>query len=178
MMLTKNIALGELTPAVPSAIQMLMFLNMATKLQFIRDLIKKPIYVTNGQRTEADYTRLLNSGYHPSETSDHYYGVPIHITTVDKVSLYGSEYCYSVGAVDFVSQIDTALLFKQLVDLVRGKKLIVGQLIHEWGNGKDWIHISNEPSLIYCTGIVDKYFNRQQLLESKDAGQTYQVPSL
>ena len=40
----------------------------------IRRKVGRPVRITSGVRTQADRTRLLAQGYHPSDKSDHYWG--------------------------------------------------------------------------------------------------------
>jgi len=171
MKLTANFALEEFTKTAfddLSAQQKTMLIALSSTMQVIRDVIKEPIRVTSGMRDLSDYNRLVAKGYFPSDTSDHFFGVEVPIVKEAKKAIYGKTYSMSVGACDFtVSNNDKA--FK----LIMGLKLPIGQLIHEYGNGKDWIHISNSPTLIYSDSICKKYLTRPKYMISSDAGKTY-----
>lgn len=180
MNLTKNFTLEELCPnstirATLSSTQMEMLSAIATNiLQPIRNILGRPIGITSAVRSSYDYNRLRAAGYNPSETSDHYYGFPVEIINSNKITKFGKTYSYSVGAVDFtVLGMNNSDIYRIIYDMCNRKKLAVGQLIHEYGNGMDWIHISNPPTLIYSESFCSKYLNKGKFLVSSDAGKTY-----
>jgi hypothetical protein len=177
--LTTNFAFEEISPNVTrdklSQIQMEMVIAMATTLQLIRNMLGVAMRISSGIRIDTDYARLVAAGYHPSESSDHYYGYPVTIQDPLKVYKFGKMYTYSVGAVDFrAPSLANDLVYEKIKAMVDAGKISVGQLIHEYGSGMDWLHISNDPRRFYSDRFVTQYLVKEKFLVSSDAGKTYQ----
>jgi len=177
--ITTNFSFEEICPSVPreklSQVQMEMVITMAGMLQTIRNRLGVAVKINNGVRVAEDYNRLVAAGYSPSQTSDHYYGYPVTITDPLKVYKYGKLFTYSVGAVDFrAPTMPNDGVYEIVKSLIDAQKIKVGQLIHEYGSGMDWIHISNDPRRYYSDRFVTMYLDREKFLTSSDAGKTYQ----
>lgn len=91
-------------------------------LQPIRDKFGAPIVVTSGYRSP-----LLNKSIGGSPTSQHKTGNASDIRTKSD------------------SLVDNRALFNLVKKMIEEGKIVVGQLIWEYGNndGPDWLHISN-----------------------------------
>jgi len=187
--LSTNFHLSEITSlpvsSIPGSRLHLMLSLCKDILQPIRDFLGVPVKVTSGMRDMDEYHRLIKKGYYPSETSDHFFGVPVPIRKKYKRSKYGSLYTLSVGAVDIVPAGGASRAFKRLILNANeedgtitlpfsggDKKISIGQMILEKRRSY-WIHISNSPLLVYSQGFVDRYLRRTHFLESLDNGQTY-----
>ena len=134
--------------------------------------------VSSGVRTLVDYGRLIALGYHPSQTSDHYFGQAIPLDPVtEKFKKFGSFYSFSVGAGDVIPEGVSALqVFQTAVELDRQEKVFFGQIIYERGGVSDVerIHFGNDPDLFYQPSVC-KIFKRTKYLTSVDGGKTYKV---
>lgn len=152
----------------------IMLENLAQEiLQPARDQLGRMI-VTSGIRDVKDYHRLIAKGYYPSETSDHFYGASLILRSAKKIKKYGKRYSYSVGAGDIVPvDVEPYEAFKFMINLYKKSKIQYGQLIYEKHNSKEWIHVSNPPTLIYSKKFVDKFLTRIPVLQSLDGGRTY-----
>ena len=151
--------------------------NLADTLQKIRNVLKVKITVTSGLRTVADYHRLVKRGYNPSETSSHAFGASVLLRSMKKIKKFGTRYSYSVGAADIVPNMDVWDAYRKIVSLWKRKKLDIefGQLIYESQGSKEWIHISNPPTLVYSEEFARKFLKRARFLKSMDGGKTYQI---
>lgn len=145
---------------------------LVRSLQVIRDEIGVPITITNCYRTEENHRDLLNRGYYPSETSDHFFGQRLPVHRPDKIKKYGKYFDLSVGATDFVCA-NITYNFSKIVHLAVSGQIRVGQLILETGNGKTWIHISNDPELVYGQALSRRIPSREKFLYSLDGGASY-----
>ena len=157
--------------------QRMLFTTMAVNiLNIIADHFGVIPHVTSGQRLESDYERLIAAGYHPADTSDHFYGAVVPCRTPEHIAKYGKTYSLSVGASDIIFPgIDTFKAYEEIVELDKTGKICCGQIIHEYGSGKDWIHVANDPILFYSDKVVHDLLNRPKYLYSKDDGKTYEV---
>lgn len=175
MHLSKNFVLSEITSLEESSLsnlQMLMLKNICEEiLEPIREFCSSRIKIRSGMRTLHDYVRLKDQGYHPSETSDHFFGTPITLSNSDKIKKYGKVYLFSVGAVD-IEFLDTKTEEAFLKILSRREKFKVGQIILEKMNSF-WIHISNPPTLVFSDRVFTNLLYRQKYLYSLDGGRSY-----
>jgi hypothetical protein len=60
------------------------------------------------------------------------------------------------------------------IDLPSGS-ILVGQVIHEFGSGTNWVHCANPPTLKFSADFVNKFLNRICFLTSADKGISYQA---
>jgi len=183
--LTEHFRLSEFTrvsvESIPK-VQMFLIKSLANQLEAVRTILTTefrksvPIHITSGWRTREDFDRLVSQGYHPSETSDHYYGVPISIQALEKKLKWGDVYSYSVGATDIIPvNVDIEKAFEVICQKAKDKILFLGQVIHEYNRakGQDWIHLSNSPLLMYSQAFVNEFLLRSQFLVSNDGGVSY-----
>ena len=79
-----------------------MIVEHANMMQIIRDAHGSAISFNSAVRLPSDYQRLIDAGYNPSPTSDHFFGLPVTIPEKEKVKIskFGSIYTMSSGAVD------------------------------------------------------------------------------
>jgi len=174
--MTKNFPLIEFQkvgfPIDASIKEMFMLKLIADNLQFIRDEIGVPIIITNSFRTRENYLAMLNKGYYPSETSDHFYGQKIPVKNPEKIEKYGAWFDLSTGAVDFkCAEIEKN--FKKIVQMAISGEIKIGQLILESNGSSKWIHMSNSPEAVYGKALASKIPFRQPYLCSLDGGRTY-----
>lgn len=181
--LTDNFYLNEffrnkrIPKTVPDRV-LFLIQKQAEMLQYFRGVIgNKSMIITSGVRTSKDYTRLVEAGYRPSITSDHYFGYPVKLQHgTEKYEKYGEYFTDSIGAVDFITT-DIDDTFKKIVEDI----LIVGaykpkQVIFEISDkGNPWIHISNEESVIFSDKFKEFTGKATQFLYSKDNGRTYEI---
>lgn len=134
-------------------------------LQPIRNTDKRVrIDITGPARNSLDVIRLIRQGYHPSVTTDHFFGVPqtipaIGATNLSKIERYGEIYTYSVGAVDIrpdIPQTLTAFMgyYRKMVIMNEARDINAGQIILEKGKYTYWIHVSNPVSLVYYPNFI------------------------
>lgn len=179
--ITKNFSFYEFRPFGTSKswkpisdYQELLIITLAKELQKVRDLvIKSPMEINSGVREYSDYQRLLDSGYKPSETSDHYFSnvIPIKVNN-PKYKIFGKYYIFSVGAVDVeMPNIDDN--FKKIIKYDKQGIINFGQIILEKNNNSKWIHFSNDYNKFFMLNIV-KLINKERYLQSLDNGKTYQ----
>lgn len=153
-------------------------------LEPLRSFLNCSLIISSGVRSEEDYQRLINSGYNPSETSDHYYNNPVKILSDEKVKKWGEYYSAAVGAADIILAIGANAAWEKIlpyfnkdnhsIDLpVPFLPVKVGQCIHEFGNGNDWIHVSNDPHIKFSDDFINKFLNRKCFMYSPDRGVTY-----
>lgn len=170
--LTSNFKLSEFIKSDPTAYQLSLLKILANELQIVRDELQayksgmKPVLmvITSGVRTKADIDRLKKEGYNPAENSDHLCGVQINgIPTL--------------GAADiqfYNCSLSTKKIALFIKELVLGYKVNFGQVIYEKNpkTGSEWIHLGNDPELIFKPGIEVK---RTKFLMSTDNGKTYKT---
>ncbi|MEN6624204.1 MAG: hypothetical protein ABFD50_21980, partial [Smithella sp.] len=68
-------------------------------------------------------------------------------------------------------------VFAKVMAMSKAGKIKIGQLIHEYGSGKDWIHVSNDPHIIYSDEVCKEFLTREKYLTSPDDGVNY-VPAV
>ena len=174
--MTKNFTIKEFVatgyPEQDTLKERFMLDCLVANLQFIRDELNTPIFITNTYRNRSKYLDMLHKGYFPSETSDHFFGQRMPVTNPDKVKKYGKWFDLSCGAVDFKCA-DMSTSFKKIVQMSKTGYIKTGQLILEYGNGSQWIHMSNSPDIIYSAGMAAIIPHRNQYQYSLDGGQNY-----
>jgi hypothetical protein len=127
---------------------------------------------------------LRRKGYNPSETSDHYFGNVVLISSERKVERYGDYYPYSVGACDIVPKCAGGAqhAFDKLIVHANKKRstlelpggdVKLGQLILERRGSSQWLHIANHPSVVYCDRMCEILLRRTPFLVTLDNGKTY-----
>lgn len=168
MKITENFDSHEIFPKIP-------WEDVSFKARFLAEHLCKYILqplkdrdpntiikITGPARDSEDVTRLISEGYHPSVTTDHFFGEPQEIPAtsknIAKIKKYGKIYTYSVGAVDIVPDIpqtekDFLKYFKMMIRLNIAGTIDAGQIILEKGKYTYWIHVSNPATLVY-----DSYF--------------------
>lgn len=189
MKITKNFSYWEFGPKgcstswVPdNGYQKKLIDSLAHNLQIVRDKSSKKIsiHITNGIRTIEDYYRLQGSGYHPSSTSDHFFGSPIPLSPKDKkYQKFGSSYIFSVGAVDCVCKgIPIKDFFEHSMRCYKDWDTNFGQVIYEVrpDTKVEWVHFSNHPDLVFNETIC-MWIERKPFLKSLDGGKTYTIAS-
>ena len=154
-------------------------------LQPLRDMDPDIIIdITSGARNGADVSRLKRLGYHPTVTTDHFFGEPQVIPpdtdkNLAKIKKYGSIYTYSMGAVDIVPRISQSKVpdyFKRIVDYNNEGIVDAGQIILEKGKYTYWIHISNPVSIVYRYEFAKKVgLQKHMYLKSMNNGKTYTI---
>lgn len=170
--LTANFKLSEFTNHDINDYQLSLLQNLANELQVVRNRLQEhksgnrevSITIISGVRTMEDYKRLLLSGY-PSQSSDHFCGLQMNCKP-------------TIGAVDIrvnncsMNMKNIALFIRSLV---LGYDCSFGQVIYEKNpkTGSEWIHLSNDPKLIFRPNIASS-IKRSQFLMSLDNGKTYQ----
>jgi len=149
----------------------------AEMMQIIRDKHRKGITFNSAVRNLSDYKRLLNAGYFPSPTSDHFFGQAIKIPEKEKfkISKFGRFYSFSVGAVDAVSN-DIKQLYRDIVSLNKSGDIDSGQIIYEshQDKGWEWIHISTNRHLSFSDGICN-LVGKHKYLHTYNGGKSYEV---
>ena len=144
-----------------------------------------PIKINSGIRGNSDHYRLLEQGYFPSETSDHFFGIPVQLRDPSKMKLYGDMYTLSTGAIDFTHSMGVENAFNKLLReanpqegylKLNGIKIQIGQMILETGRHSGWIHVSNPPGVKFNKDFYYKVKRRSStFLFSRDSGKTYQA---
>jgi len=188
MKITKNFFFYEFGPsgckkdwAPNNEFQKRLIIDLATNLQILRDIAKVPINISCGIRTIEDHYRLQGSGYHPSETSDHFFGVAVPIKpTSPKYSKFGGTYNFSVGAVDCVPVgISVQKFFKISMKSYIDSKTKFGQIIYEKDpiRNVEWVHLSNFYENYFSYAIV-QWLGKHKFMQSIDGGKTYTIASL
>jgi len=158
-----------------------MVANLATNLQILRNIIKAPINVTSGARTMTDFYRLQGAGYHPSETSDHFYGVATPIKKGGfKYQKFGPTYNFSTGAADCIPEtISVKKFFEIAMRAYVDSKVKFGQIIYEKDPVRkvEWVHFSNCYEHYFSEKTVN-WLGKKVFLQSLDGGKTYKTASL
>jgi hypothetical protein len=152
---------------------------LADQIQIIRNNLPSGggLVITSAVRLQSDIDRLLDLGYNPSVTSDHFFGKSIlSKKNTRKIEFFGGEYYFSVGAVDLVgTKASPDEIFETCRKLARKGEISVGQVINERGSGSGWVHVSNSRKNIYDKLSQMGYFREEepQFLTSTDNGRTY-----
>lgn len=152
-------------------------------LQPIREFLACPCKITNGVRTLSDYDRLLDAGYYPSETSDHFLGLSVPLRSSKKIAKFGHFYHYATGAADVVPTIGAREAWDRMrpyfnptfstIELPTGT-IKIGQFIFEVGTRFDWLHISNPATLVNSEKFSQKFLSKTPFLVSNNNGKSYQ----
>jgi hypothetical protein len=181
MNITPNFSYQEFSPfgsspswMPPFTLQDQMIRILAAELQVIRLYWNKPLTITCGVRTAADYSRLLSNGFHPSILSDHYCGNVISIPITDNnYKIFGPYYAFSCGAAD-ISSDDPLSLFQLGIKLNQSGAVNFGQIIHEMDvtSGKNWVHFGNDRTKFF-TSTICNMLSKDKYLYSTDGGITY-----
>jgi hypothetical protein len=121
----------------------------------IRRYVDVPVIATNVVRLASDYDRLVAAGYKPSQTSDHYAGLPVKLPA-------GRLFCESTFAADFTFAGDMKGLCRDIYRQANDEILpkidgldcdAIGQLIYEGQAPKGkpvwWIHIGLAEHVMY-----------------------------
>ena len=117
--------------------------------------------MVSGARTLEDIQRLKAQGYHPSDTSDHLFGLfPPTAGASDVIPAVGCETFFAY----ICAHCDRS---KGLITLPNESTVSVGQVIHE-KNRTDWIHIANPRRVFFPSAA-----GLPTLLQSLDNGVTY-----
>lgn len=162
-------------PENPSAEQRLMLYNLRDGiLNPIRAEISASIIIVDCCRGIAEYNTLIKKGYHPSKTSDHFWGNVITETGTDGKTITSK---YSVGAVDFYCPrrpMDD--VFKVVREMAINLQIKPGQVILEKGFRGKWIHISNPKNLVYADSFIEEMrIAKARFLTSSNNGKTYNL---
>lgn len=170
---------GSLDTWVPTnQWQKMLIDRLASQLQIVRTRMPagSSMKITMGVRTAGDYARLKASGFHPSETSDHYCG---EVVSVDPQSpnfkKFGPMYFFSVGAADIVPVgMDIELFFKMSVDCSVKGFADFGQIIfeHDPIKGMKWVHFANNSASVFSPKI-GSFLGREKYLVTTDGGKSY-----
>lgn len=162
-------------PERPSALQVYLFESIKKKLNIVRHRIHSPIIITSFTRTVKKYKSLINRGYHPSATSDHFWGEPILTLRRRDRLKYGKFFIFSAGAVDIVTpKIDTEYVFSLIVKLQKANKVNFGQIIYERSERSEWIHLSNPRTLVFNLSFLQRIGAiKYPFLKSIDGGKSY-----
>ena len=155
--------------------QIMLVKLLACELQELRGRLQeyksgmKPvnIVITSGIRTKKDYDRLKKQGYNPSQTSDHFCGYQM---------VSGRP---TIGAADikvYNCSMSTKKIALFIKDLVERGVMRLGQVIYEKNpaTGAEWIHLGNDPHLIF-TDFISSTVERKKFLMSTDNGKTYRT---
>ena len=174
--LTKNFKLSEFTKEDLNEYQIALIKLLAKNLQIARDLLQEyavdgknvTVTINSGVRTQSDYERLVNKGYHPSKTSDHFCGYQLLAKP-------------TMGAADLhignckLSYKEIALKLKEWNENTKND-LMLGQVIYEKNpaTGAEWIHVGNDWYAIFETDIAKAIDTmRKRYMMSLDNGKTY-----
>lgn len=193
--ITKNFWAHEIFPKqdwedVPNNSQYLAEHLCEYTLQPLRNRDSKTIINISGPSRDAlDVIRLEKQGYHPSVTTDHFFGMPQTIpaqgdSNLAKIEKYGSIYTYSVGAVDIKPDIpqkknDFMKYFLNMIMLNEAGIIDAGQIILEKGKNTYWIHVSNPVGLVYQYDFVSRMgLQKTKYLTSLDNDGKYKVFNL
>lgn len=155
--------------------------EQAKMLQYFRGVVGNvPITISSGVRTDSDFMRLRSMGYNPSKTSDHNFGYPVKLTKGStKYKKYGEYFVDSVGATDITTDIKPVTeCFKEIVEDIMSKKSPYQpkQVIFEVSDkGNQWIHISNDPSIIFGEKYESFTGKKKQFLYSLNNGKSYKT---
>ncbi|MDR2580049.1 MAG: hypothetical protein LBC85_03540 [Fibromonadaceae bacterium] len=147
MKLAQNFNYSEFTKTLWDKLDQrtqIMLQAMANLLQVIRTEIGKPIVISSGARSLADYKRLQSQGLNPSPTSDHFYGAKVPCQPGSAAfKKYGATYNLAVGAADMVCpSMDTVEFYNFIAKMRYAGKIKTGQLLLEKNNTM-WVHIAN-----------------------------------
>jgi len=191
MKITKNFSFWEFGPKgcdhrwIPEGEYLqILVLDLAHNLQKLRDKANKirkgnvSIHISSGIRTIADHHRLQGAGYHPSQTSDHFYGAAVPLTPgTAKCNKFGANYVFSSGAGDCIpSGISVESFFQLAMKMYRRSEVHFGQIIYEHDpiRKSKWVHLSNSYTNYFSDQIV-QWLGKKPFLQSLDGGKSYQV---
>lgn len=178
MQLTKNFKLSEFgNESSFTQYQLALVKILANELQNVRDVLNSPnlrnfrvnkdkeigMKITSGLRTQADYIKLVNKGYNPSKTSDHYFGsVPSDKPTIGAADVVLTNFNNDYEGIYKILVYSDPSYFK------------FGQIILEYNPSTKnyWIHFGNDPRLVFSESIAN-VIPRSKYLTSKDNGKTY-----
>lgn len=174
--LSKNFSLSEFATSDVTPYTLALLKLLASQLQIIRNALqeyavdtKKAVSITinSGVRTQADYDRLVKSGYNPSKTSDHFCGLQLLCSP-------------TLGAADIkISNCKLKLyeVAEKIMKMNDDGKIDVGQVIYEYNpkTKSDWIHIGNDWNSIFNADFLKDFYKvtRKKFLMSLDNGKTY-----
>ena len=106
-------------------------------------------------RTLQDFRRLADAGYHPSKTSDHFFGAQRPVFDYDGDDGIASP--FTVGAVDFVPAVHSARQvwqwMRETLKGAYGQLLLESQTLPD-GRRVEWIHVSNPKELVFSWAIA------------------------
>jgi len=180
--LTINFSIKEFRPNGQSSswipdfkLQTIFIQELANSLQIIRNMFGKPLIIGNGIRGASDFMRLIEKGYHPSPTSDHFFGNVVPIGAPHRLyPILGHYYSFSVGAADVISD-NPMGLFNLAIQLNESGKTSFGQIIHETDPIKktEWVHFGNKREKFYSE-IICNLIGKEKYLYTIDGGITYQ----
>jgi len=186
MQLSENFYLKELTKlprtAIPPTQLYLLKALCEDVLQPVRDFLGCKIKITSGLRTTEDHRRLIAAGYSPSETSDHFFGAMVRLTSHRKIARFGGEYPFSVGAADIIPACGAEAAYWKMrpyFDAETGELNLpagvvkIGQFLLEKSRTY-WVHVSNPATLVYSKDFAKKYLKKTPFMLSLDNGRSYQ----
>lgn len=166
-------------PKSPTLLEQYLLNYIKKNLNIIREFIDSAIIITDCYRDLEKYNRLIEDGYNPSPTSDHFWGQPIPILRNRDQNKYGDYYTYSSGAVDFVvPKCDMKEVFNSIIELYKNNYIDIGQCILENNpkTGSEWIHFSNPKNVIYNNKIINAIgLSKYMFLKSNDNGKSYKA---
>jgi len=171
MKITRNFEMDEFVPSDNYEVtdkNMVFLKYMCVTLEYIRVLINEPVYITSGIRDLDAYFDLLNRGYHPSETSDHFFGNPVFWPDT------GKYYTMSVGAADIVFANTNILSVYEQVKKQGWLDERIGQFLYEKDGSVEWIHVSNNPKDFYQHSMLELFPDRKKYLKSFNGGITWE----
>ena len=163
-----------------SEYQKMLLIDLVKNIQLVRCKMPKSSYiiVTSGVRSMLDYERLVDAGYNPSPTSDHFFGTSVTLRRGSrKIKTFGNVYNFSVGAADCVPiGMPVNELFNLAVNMDRDGECEFGQIIYERnGDGsKEWIHFGGCADHFFSP-LTMRLINKEKYLMSINNGKTYTV---
>ena len=169
--ITRNFDTEEFSSDALNEYQLSLLQILAENLQIVRDKLqdykKYPkkevsISITSGVRSTSDYDRLKKAGYHPSKTSDHYFGLQLS----SKPTLGAADTVYNNCSLRHEE------IARKIIEWEKLGEVHFGQIIYERNpiSGAEWIHLGNDPYLIFRPEIK---ITRVKYLKSIDGGKNY-----
>lgn len=170
-------------PGTPTEMQVALWLwQKEHHLNPIRRHVGCPVYLTSCGRTLETFTLLLERGYHPSPTSDHFalQAIPISDSYAAKQQKYGAIYQWATFASDITGNFDVMDLCRDIYlgkvegmgdvkQLIAESQLLRGRRVH-------WVHISVPYSAIYTPEIskaIMQRYPKEKYLKTTN-GATYE----
>jgi hypothetical protein len=184
--LSANISYKELRPSgTPDTwrpsfpLQDLMIKTLAANIQLVINSFSCHVTFSSGVRVADDYNRLVQEGYNPSPTSDHFCGNVVPVDPIKQSDIYkqfGPYYMFSTGAADTIPTVNINDFFKAAIAMNKNGVTNFGQIIHETNPEKktEWIHLSNNLNSFFSPKVCN-LIQRPQYLYTIDGGKTYQV---